>query len=104
MYYRHHMELESTVVKDGDLKSNTNAECHHCQISEQCPVKIKPDHTLLIYDHYQYSPPPTYIKVFHVLHSLLVFRQKCMYVSSLPCTLHALPINSSLTDNLKTEI
>jgi len=51
------MELESTVFKDGDLKSNTNAECHHHQISGNCPVKIKPEHTLLLYDQHQYFPP-----------------------------------------------
>ena len=44
------MKLESTVFKDGDLKRNTNVECHHRQISEHCPVKIQPDHTLLLYD------------------------------------------------------
>jgi len=64
VYYSHHMELESTVFKDGDLKSNTNAECHHRQISGHFPVKIKSDRTLLLYEQYQYFPP-TYIKVFH---------------------------------------
>jgi len=98
------MELESTVFKDGDLKSNTNAECHHRQISGHFPVKIKLDRTLLLYDQYQYFPP-THVKDFQVRHSLLVFPLKCcMHISSLPCTLHALPTNSSLTNELKTEI
>lgn len=80
------MELESTVFKDGDLKSNTNAECHHRQISGHCAVKIRPDHTLLLHDQYQYYSP-TYVKVFHVIHSLLVFPLKCNHILSLPHTL-----------------
>jgi hypothetical protein len=60
------MELESTVFKDGDLKSNTNTECHHHQISRNYPVKIKPEHTLSQYDQHQYFPP-NYAKVINVM-------------------------------------